>query len=848
MKKYGKHILFLLLWPGTAFAQDRLGLVTSRYSGLNAVFINPSLGIISPYQFDLNLATGSLAIDNNFISVPKKFLREHFIDLVVWMDPVQARILDQKHNGLYGDLYMKFPSLGLRFENYYVGAFYNKRINITMNDFPSHLLKDYLRGFDPSLLGRDTSLARMNSTFLLWDEAGGSFSTTFYQFENDRINIGLNLKYLFSAQGYYVRTTRDLAYSYTDSSQITIDAFEGEVGMMNEEYGQGMAFDFGLNWVKQEKGKSFEPVKTPGKKLDKNYLFHAGISLVDMGFIRFRDGQVYDVNAYNLNIKTLDKDTLTLDDIEFGIDDLFYYIDSAGTNGGTTGIHSSSSLDMRLPSALSLQFDYHLGKNFYLNSTFTFGFPARGAAAARRPSQLSVTPRYQTRDFEFFVPVCFYNYNQFRVGAALRIKGVEIGTDRIYSYTKNIGGLKGLDFYVSVKISIEEIEKSFLKPPQKQKKQREWEYGGYTNKTAYRPNEFVQLYYSSHPDSGSMLVLQNFGGDTLDTLYYTVMMQKPQPYKPWKYGYGFKLAKKYKVPKEMKSDVYFIENRIPVVVKPVQNEAVDILVVIPTNTYEANNPSGGKSIYSSRKEKRKPANVVSFMRPIPDAFFKALAPLNGFLKEHPEWKVGYITDKELDNSTALKQARVVIIAGNSSHWTRKARQNFDKYIAKGGNVILLSGSYDFMKYQVRYKSDGKQLVCYKQRWKDPNPNRLDRTGEWADSKLEYPMPRYTATYYPALRDSLLPRLILPGLDTGIAVTSFAGTNVMKQMMNEKGEEPAVYGIVYKQPFNYGKPIYVYRENAVSGFVINYAGDAVLKLDTVTEKEALELFLNFLLKP
>lgn len=712
-------VLLPLLAAQKMLAQDRLGLTTSRLSGINSVFTNPSLGIISPYQFDLNLATGSLALDNNFISVPKKFIRDNFIDLVVWFEPLEVNILDQKHTNLYGDLYMKFPSIGLRFENYYVGAFYNKRINATLNDFPSHLLKDYLKGFDPALIGKNTSLSRMNSTFLLWDEFGGSFSTVFYQFENDRINIGINVKYLFNAQGYYVRTTKDLTYSYSDSSQITINTFEGEAGIMNEKYGRGFAVDFGLNWVKEKRGKSFEMVRTPSKKLDKNYLFHAGISIVDFGFVRFQDGQVYDVNAYNLNIKTLDKDPVTLDDVEFGIDDLFYYIDSAGTNGGTTGFHSSSIFDMRLPTAVSLQFDYRVKNNFYVNSMFTFGFPAKGAAAAKRPSEFSITPRYQSRNFEFFVPLAFYNYNQFRVGAAMRIKGVEIGTDRIYSYTNNIGGLRGLDFYVSIKISIEEIERSFLKPPHKQKKQKRYEYGGYTNKIAYKPNEFVQFYFSTHPDSGSIAVLQNFKRDTLDTLFFTVMMQKPQFYKPWKYGYGFKLAKKYKVPKEMKSDIYFIENKVPVVVKPVLNEKVDVLVIIPTNTYEAHNLIGGRSIYSAENPKRKPGNVVSFLRPIPDAFFKTLAPLNEFLKQHPEWKVGYITDRELESSTTLKNAKLVIVAGNSSHWTRKARQNFDKYIAKGGNVILLSSSADFMKYQVRYKNDGKQMVCYKKRWKDP---------------------------------------------------------------------------------------------------------------------------------
>lgn len=81
----------------------------------------------------------------------------------------------------------------------------------------------------------------------------------------------------------------------------------------------------------------------------------------------------------------------------------------------------------------------------------------------------------------------------------------------------------------------------------------------------------------------------------------------------------------------------------------------------------------------------------------------------------------------------------------------------------------------------------------------------------------------------------------------MVVASFEGTNVMKQMKNEKGEEPVVYGIAYKQPFNYGKPVYIYKEKAESGFVVNYASDAVLKLDNDADKEAMEAFIILLLK-
>ncbi len=47
---------------------------------------------------------------------------------------------------------------------------------------------------------------------------------------------------------------------------------------------------------------------------------------------------------------------------------------------------------------------------------------------------------------------------------------------------------------------------------------------------------------------------------------------------------------------------------------------------------------------------------------------------------------------DLEDYSEIAGAKVVVIIGHSEYWTRRARENFDRYVLEGGNALVLSGN------------------------------------------------------------------------------------------------------------------------------------------------------------
>ena len=196
---------------------------------------------------------------------------------------------------------------------------------------------------------------------------------------------------------------------------------------------------------------------------------------------------------------------------------------------------------------------------------------------------------------------------------------------------------------------------------------------------------------------------------------------------PWKNGFGYKPTLKIKVP-YLKSGVYVWANQIPFVVRATKPK---IIILYSSNTENAYCNAGGKSLYAFNSTDKKPATIVSFLRPInlpkhSEAFLKWFCKL-GFQD------VGYITDADLDNYSTIHSATLLLIIGHSEYWSRQARINFDRFINDGKDALVLSGNT--MWWQVRY-NDNHQLACYKYE-QDPEPSSHLKTITWDSPILEY---------------------------------------------------------------------------------------------------------------
>ena len=190
---------------------------------------------------------------------------------------------------------------------------------------------------------------------------------------------------------------------------------------------------------------------------------------------------------------------------------------------------------------------------------------------------------------------------------------------------------------------------------------------------------------------------------------------------PWQDGFDYGVSLSWQIPSYIKSGVYYLDGKIPFIVKGDKTTS-DVVIVCPTNninayTGNAKIGSGGKSLYDDCvnhpdcKGTGGAATTVSFLRPQEfeqgwfDSFMQWLT--------NQSYNVNVIADIDLDQDySEVANAKVFVIHGHSEYWTRAERENLDKFInVDGKNLLCLSGNSIW--WQVRYNSDRTKLTCYR---------------------------------------------------------------------------------------------------------------------------------------
>lgn len=207
----------------------------------------------------------------------------------------------------------------------------------------------------------------------------------------------------------------------------------------------------------------------------------------------------------------------------------------------------------------------------------------------------------------------------------------------------------------------------------------------------------------------------------------TLVPQKPTNANAPEDGYGYP----YKVTirnLNLPTGYYSIGNKIPFIVRDITKRG-NALILYPTNTINAYNTAGGKSTYTPDE-----ATTVSFLRPTPfvDQF------MGGFIKSYQSIRgdFDWIEDRDMQDYSNIANYKVLVVPGHSEYWTREARVNLDRFIAKGGHVVILGGNN--LWWQVRYSDDRTQMICYKD-LPDPIADAAQKTINWNKPQLGYPI-------------------------------------------------------------------------------------------------------------
>ncbi len=180
-----------------------------------------------------------------------------------------------------------------------------------------------------------------------------------------------------------------------------------------------------------------------------------------------------------------------------------------------------------------------------------------------------------------------------------------------------------------------------------------------------------------------------------------------------------------------------------------------LLLILSTNTWQAYNNFGGKSIYEYNSTDFKRAYKVSFNRPAADPlgtlgsadFYKYEYKFIQFASNN-NLKFEFASNYDLDiYPDLLKNYEVALLVGHNEYWSRTERLQLENFINKGGRLIILAGNTSW--WQVRFEDNGKTMVCYKDRIFDPLNGVVDSlvTVNWWNTPVNYPENLFTGVSF-----------------------------------------------------------------------------------------------------
>lgn len=442
-------------------AQQNLGIQNSNYAGIQGSLLNPSSIADSKLKWDVNIISGGVFFNNNFLYASKKNV--HFLGFGQLINGAldlsglyQTRFDPSNPNKLYNVTFasqIMGPSFFVKIKKKHeIGFSMGLRANGNVRNISGNVAEnafDFLRGF-PNINFSDNT-ARVNT--MGWLEYGFHYATVLYDDGKDQLKAGISVKYLQGLFAGYEKNTR-ISYNLHDTTSIAFtntsfdygntnyDDFSGD-HLHHKTHGHGLGTDIGFTWV--HKGEM------PGD--DKiGYKYKVGLSILDIGSIKYNN------NTASFHLQADAASFNNWHAIGFsGNAQLNRTLSAVFYNGDSTRSQTGDHFTMALPTALSIQGDYNFGNHFFANATIIKGFGHGNNIGTTRADVYSITPRYETRLWEVSLPLSVISYGQTRarLGIAARYKYFFIGGDAPGSVLK-INDLNGLDVYAGVHIFLQE--------------------------------------------------------------------------------------------------------------------------------------------------------------------------------------------------------------------------------------------------------------------------------------------------------------------------------------------------------------------------------------------------------
>lgn len=467
--KYSLLLGALLGTTAASFAQNLLGISTSRYGGTNRLYVNPALAAASPQLIYLNGVTGNAHLNNNFLryqapfslirllsgTVPDNYRRPD--GSVQFAADYTKEILNGKpKNGtLWGEV--RGPAILVRTGTRGALAVTTRfRAVGQVTGASESVLSSVRAGLGEGvLLGIPSTNNQFSVNANTYAELGLTYAGTVWESEGRKLLLGVTAKVLlgYNAQhlinrGLDYRIVADSTNPNSAVLEVTrLDATLGYTTFLQNRTlglrtlvspsspGRGVGLDLGLTYVSQYDRDS------PALQF--------GLAVTDLGGLTYR-GEEYGYSDIGENpVRFTSRDFNN----PGGSAEIARRIQQKLTTGRTA---DRSRFRAGLPTSLNLTVDYQLPTGFGLNVTYLGDVRPARATAIHQPTLLALTPRYETRWVSMAVPLAYLNQG-LTAGLSVRVGPAWLGSDNLLGLIGNSGnGIRprGLDVYGGIAFGI----------------------------------------------------------------------------------------------------------------------------------------------------------------------------------------------------------------------------------------------------------------------------------------------------------------------------------------------------------------------------------------------------------
>lgn len=416
------------------YAQSYHAFDGSAYVGVTSIYTNPASGVNQAYKWDVTVFGLQSAMSNTAFVVKNNSLlntansglfatsglRPRYFHATIDVNLLNARVAINSKNAV---------SLGLRLRSYNhvksVPFYYNDTISNVQSFLHANNNVSYLGGF---------------LTHAGWAELNMNYSKIILQSSTSSLSAGITLSYIKSLSGaysvfnhisytekqkadgnYFIINQAAITAAYSANYLITNSNNTNSQNVHNfiSKAPSSFGLDVGLEYLVKNTDNVNEEAAGGA-----NYDWKIGVSIMDIGRNKFNpiDG------SFEANNPQEVPDSVIQKKLE-GVKNLVDARDTMRSLFGDVG-GLQNKFTISLPTRLIISIDHNLGSHFFVNGQLSLNFystqPA-GKLHTRELNLLSITPRWETQAWGFYLPVQYNTQGQFWVGAAIKLGPLLMG-------------------------------------------------------------------------------------------------------------------------------------------------------------------------------------------------------------------------------------------------------------------------------------------------------------------------------------------------------------------------------------------------------------------------------------